>query len=243
MKKVMLYEEYLKEEDQKIEEDFAAVGTPPAGNVSGMGPVTAPTPGHVGSGDAWPSLGTPAVAIPVTSGICSICKKSKKACKCADSPSEKKKAKIKKIKANEMKHVTEFNNFLNEKSDAEKDYMSYMETFKKCLTEKVPGRHFTIENVLSDGSSSDDATGEGRGDGRFTLHLQAMEIEFNYDIEIMKDYGDETSDMKVHIQFVAVDAKLVKSYDHDLKKQSLPDFANKLKELVKEDLAKFVREY
>lgn len=102
-----------KNDDEKIEEDFATIGTPPAGNVSGVGAVVPPTAGTVGSGDAWPSLGAPAVATPVNSAICPICKKSKKACKCADSPSEKKKSKLKKIKEN-LKYVSSFSNFLNE---------------------------------------------------------------------------------------------------------------------------------
>jgi hypothetical protein len=38
---------------------FAQVGSPPAGNVSGMGDVVAPTATSFGSGDAWPSLGAP----------------------------------------------------------------------------------------------------------------------------------------------------------------------------------------
>jgi len=143
----------------------------------------------------------------------------------------------------EMKHITEFENFLNEKSDAEKDYMSYMETFKKCLAQKVPGRHFSTENIISYGSSSDDATGEGWGEGKFTLKLQPMEINFDYEIKVVKDYGDETADMKVNVKFTAVETDFVKTYKHDLNKQSLPDFATKLKDLVKEDLAKFAREY
>lgn len=43
----------------KKNEDFAAVGVAPEGNVSGMGPVVPPTATSVGSGDAWPSLGQP----------------------------------------------------------------------------------------------------------------------------------------------------------------------------------------
>jgi hypothetical protein len=40
-------------------EEFAAIGVAPEGNVGGMGDVKAPTSGSTGSGDAWPSLGTP----------------------------------------------------------------------------------------------------------------------------------------------------------------------------------------
>ena len=101
MKNVKLYEEFLND-DQKVQEDFAAVGTPPGGNVIGMGSVTAPTPGHLGSGDSWPSLGAPAVPVQVNSSICPICKKSKKECTCEDSPSEKRRKKLKKIKVEEM---------------------------------------------------------------------------------------------------------------------------------------------
>jgi hypothetical protein len=47
----------------KKNEDFAAVGVAPEGNVSGMGPVVPPTATSVGSGDAWPSLGQPSSLI------------------------------------------------------------------------------------------------------------------------------------------------------------------------------------
>ena len=71
MKKLKSFEEF-------VNEDFAAVGAPPAGNVSGMGAVTPPSSGSVGSGDAWPSLAEPATQKPAK--ICDVCKKKK--CKC-----------------------------------------------------------------------------------------------------------------------------------------------------------------
>lgn len=46
----------LKNFEQWLKEDFAAVGVAPEGNVSGMGPVVAPTSTSVGSGDAWPAI-------------------------------------------------------------------------------------------------------------------------------------------------------------------------------------------
>jgi hypothetical protein len=49
----------IKNFTQWLAEDFAQVGVAPAGNVSGMGDVVAPTSTEVGSGDAWPSLGAP----------------------------------------------------------------------------------------------------------------------------------------------------------------------------------------
>jgi hypothetical protein len=48
-----------------LREDFAAVGVAPAGNVSGMGPVVAPTADATGSGDTWPSLGAPSSLAPL----------------------------------------------------------------------------------------------------------------------------------------------------------------------------------
>lgn len=43
-----------------VNEDFAAVGIAPEGNVIGMGNVAPPTANSTGSGDMWPSLGAPA---------------------------------------------------------------------------------------------------------------------------------------------------------------------------------------
>lgn len=54
--KLLNFEEWLVEE-------FAAVGSPPAGNVSGMGNVTAPSAINMGSGDAWPTLCVPYTAV------------------------------------------------------------------------------------------------------------------------------------------------------------------------------------
>jgi hypothetical protein len=48
-----------------LKEDFAAVGVAPAGNVIGMGDVSAPTSTNTGSGDAWPSLGAPSSLAPL----------------------------------------------------------------------------------------------------------------------------------------------------------------------------------
>lgn len=48
-----------------LSEDFAQVGTPPAGNVTGMGNPTPPTSTSTGSGDAWPSLGAPYSLVPL----------------------------------------------------------------------------------------------------------------------------------------------------------------------------------
>jgi len=56
----------IKDFNTWLSEDFAAVGVPPAGNVSGMGPVVAPTSDSVGSGDVWPSLGAPSSLAPLT---------------------------------------------------------------------------------------------------------------------------------------------------------------------------------
>ena len=74
---------HIKEFETWVNEDFAAVGAPPAGNVSGMGNVTPPTATSVGSGDAWPSLGAPSTQLP-SKKICPICKKKLKKgiCKC-----------------------------------------------------------------------------------------------------------------------------------------------------------------
>lgn len=56
----------IKDFNTWLSEDFAAVGVAPAGNVSGMGPVVAPTADSVGSGDAWPSLGAPSSLAPLS---------------------------------------------------------------------------------------------------------------------------------------------------------------------------------
>jgi hypothetical protein len=48
-----------------LKEDFAAVGVAPAGNVIGMGDVSAPTSTNTGSGDTWPSLGAPSSLAPL----------------------------------------------------------------------------------------------------------------------------------------------------------------------------------
>ena len=106
---------FLINNEKEIKEDFAAVGTPPSGNVSGMGAVVPPAPGSVGSGDTWPSLGAPAVSIPINSGFCAKCKKPKKACKCEDSPSQKAKRKHKKTQEN-LKHMSSYADFLNEEN-------------------------------------------------------------------------------------------------------------------------------
>lgn len=74
--------------EKSVKEDFAAVGVAPAGNVGGMGPVIAPTSNAEGSGDAWPTLGTPSTG--------------------TSFPKRKKKKKKK------MKHVKMFESFLNE---------------------------------------------------------------------------------------------------------------------------------
>ena len=138
MKSIKLFDEFYEE---KIEEDFAAIGTPPAGNVSGMGPVTAPAPGNPGSGDSWPSLGTPAVQIQVSSPICPICKKTRKACRCEDGPSERKKKKIKN-RVSEMKHVNSFEKFLFE---------SNFPPSIKIIFDK-PFNSTTIQGVSKDGN-------------------------------------------------------------------------------------------
>jgi hypothetical protein len=49
----------IKKFDQWVSEDFAAVGIAPEGNVIGMGNATPPSANSYGSGDAWPSLGSP----------------------------------------------------------------------------------------------------------------------------------------------------------------------------------------
>jgi len=49
----------IKKYEEWIAEDFAAVGVAPEGNVIGMGNATPPTATSFGSGDMWPSLGTP----------------------------------------------------------------------------------------------------------------------------------------------------------------------------------------
>jgi hypothetical protein len=54
MKRISKFREWLSEDV-----GFAQVGAPPAGNVSGMGDVVAPTATNVGSGDTWQSLGAP----------------------------------------------------------------------------------------------------------------------------------------------------------------------------------------
>ncbi len=46
----------MKNFEQWLKEDFATIGVAPEGNVSGMGPVVAPTSTSVGSGDAWPAI-------------------------------------------------------------------------------------------------------------------------------------------------------------------------------------------
>ena len=78
MKNVKTFNEWLNE-------DFAMVGVPPAGNLgTGMGAVETPNDGKVGSGDQWPSLGAPATQ------ICTNCgKKFKKKCKCTKKPLKK----------------------------------------------------------------------------------------------------------------------------------------------------------
>ena len=48
-----------------VNEDFAQVGSAPAGNVVGMGDVVAPTSSSTGSGDAWPSLADPYSLVPL----------------------------------------------------------------------------------------------------------------------------------------------------------------------------------
>jgi hypothetical protein len=55
----------IKKFTRWLSEDFAAVGVAPTGNVSGMGPVVAPTADSVGSGDAWPTLGAPSSLAPL----------------------------------------------------------------------------------------------------------------------------------------------------------------------------------
>ena len=69
----------IKNFETWVNEDFAAVGVAPAGNVSGMGNVAPPSGTGVygstpGSGDAWPALGSP------SSQACPECKR--KRCKC-----------------------------------------------------------------------------------------------------------------------------------------------------------------
>lgn len=56
-----------------VNEDFAAVGVAPAGNIVGMGPVVAPSSDSNGSGDTWPSLGE-------RPKKCQKCKKKKCIC-------------------------------------------------------------------------------------------------------------------------------------------------------------------
>lgn len=85
MEKTKTYQEWLNEE-------FAAVGAPPAGNVSGMGPVVPPTSASIGSGDVWPSLGAPSTSAP-SKKICVVCKKSKKNCSCSNESSKKRSSK------------------------------------------------------------------------------------------------------------------------------------------------------
>lgn len=242
MKHVKLYEEFLND-DEKIQEDFAVVGTPPGGNVIGMGSVTAPTPGHLGSGDTWPALGTPAVPVQVNSPICPICKKSKKTCTCADSPSEKKKKKIKKIKLEEMKHVTKLQDFLKESKNHPDDWMEYMKEVEKGLSENKPLSPFTIDKIVAGDAESDDMKGDGWGEGSFVLKPSPVSIDFEYDIKFVKIHGDETADIKIVFDFHVADANRTLTYKHDLKKQSVPDLAKKLKTLVQEDLYQLSKEY
>lgn len=55
----------FKNFEQWINEDFAQVGVAPAGNVIGMGDAIPPSSTSNGSGDAWPSLGSPYSLIPL----------------------------------------------------------------------------------------------------------------------------------------------------------------------------------
>jgi hypothetical protein len=73
--------EKIKTYQEWIAEDFAEVGTPPAGNVSGMGAVVPPTSTTVGSGDTWDTLGAISTQVPVSSA-CDACKKNGKKSKC-----------------------------------------------------------------------------------------------------------------------------------------------------------------
>lgn len=47
---------FFKNFEDWVNEDFAAVGVAPEGNVGGMGDAIAPNDGAQGSGDAWPAL-------------------------------------------------------------------------------------------------------------------------------------------------------------------------------------------
>lgn len=69
-----------------VNEDFAAVGVAPEGNVTGMGNVVPPGgAGAKGSGDAWPSLGSPSTQ--KAAKICPDCKNPEDKCTC-DKPTK-----------------------------------------------------------------------------------------------------------------------------------------------------------
>lgn len=67
---------HIKKYEQWLNEDFAAVGVAPEGNVSGMGPVVGPNAANVGSGDTWAS-GKRSKRVYKR---CPVCKKKKCVC-------------------------------------------------------------------------------------------------------------------------------------------------------------------
>lgn len=66
----------FKSYEDWINEDFATVGAPPAGNVEGMGSVVMPHGDANGSGDTWDS--------PVKPKRCPECNELEKDCTCEE---------------------------------------------------------------------------------------------------------------------------------------------------------------
>jgi hypothetical protein len=153
-----------KNNEEEIKEDFAAVGTPPAGNVSGMGAVIAPTPGSIGSGDTWQSLGAPSVSLPLNTGFCAKCKKPKKACRCEDSPSQKIRKKHNKIRESNMKHIPAYDNFIDEAITVNK---GAREQTVKAETEYVK------QQIIDAGK---------RGQEYVILHFDGPDYAMGYDV-------------------------------------------------------------
>jgi len=112
----------FKNYSQWLAEDFAMVGAPPAGNVSGMGPVVPPGGEATGSGDAWPSLGAPSSLLPL-------------------SPKKKKRRKKKK------KQLLE-NNWLDSEIDFQKKHL--LDAFIELVATSVTGSSTRLNEWLMD---------------------------------------------------------------------------------------------
>lgn len=120
------------------------------------------------------------------------------------------------------------------------DYMYYMKDVKSFLTKSEPGRSYAITDVEVDYAQSDDFTGNGEGAGKFVFRPSPVDIEFDYTIKF-SNQQDEEADIDIEINFAPEsNGYRPTSSKHSLKKQHVPDFTAKLKQIFKEELAKFI---